>query len=233
MRGFVVAYLTKINEADRLPEKQFNAIFGTIDENHDGQISKAEMKDFIEKIRAVQVQDIQEAIAQEVHKEEVKELIDEIWAEFDKDNSGQLSVSEMKGFVTVYLAKVGEADRVPKKQFNAMFTSLDVNRDGQINKEEMKAFIDKVRATKIADVQEAVAEIIHEEEKKELIDEIWAQYDKDNSGQLSKAEMKAFVKVYLDKLGEGDRLPEKQFNAMFALIDENNDGQISKAEMKE
>jgi Ca2+-binding EF-hand superfamily protein len=55
MRGFVVAYLTKINEADRLPEKQFNAIFGTIDENHDGQISKAEMKDFIEKIRAVQV----------------------------------------------------------------------------------------------------------------------------------------------------------------------------------
>ena len=80
MRGFVVAYLTKINEADRLPEKQFNAIFATIDENHDGQISKAEMKEFIEKIRAVQVQNVQEAIAQEVHKEEVKELIDEIWA---------------------------------------------------------------------------------------------------------------------------------------------------------
>jgi hypothetical protein len=44
MRSFVVAYLTKINEADRLPEKQFNAIFATIDENKDGQISKVEMK---------------------------------------------------------------------------------------------------------------------------------------------------------------------------------------------
>jgi Ca2+-binding EF-hand superfamily protein len=139
----------------------------------------------------------------------------------------------MKGFVTVYLAKVGEADRLPEKQFNALFTSLDINHDGQINKEEMKAFIAKVRATKVSDVQEAIAEIVHGEEKKELIDEIWAQYDKDNSGQLSKAEMKGFIMNYLDKIGEGARLPEKQFNAMFAQIDENNDGQISKAEIKE
>ena len=58
----------------------------------------------------------------------------------------------MKGFVTVYLSKVGEADRLPEKQFNAMFNLLDVNHDGQINKEEMKAFIEKVRATKVADV---------------------------------------------------------------------------------
>ncbi len=129
----------------------------------------------------------------------------------------------MKSFVTAYLAKVGEADRLPEKQFNSLFTSLDINHDGQINKEEMKAFIDKVRATKVADVQEAIAEIVHEEEKKELIDEIWAQYDKDNSGQLSKAEMKQFVKIYLDKLGEGERLPEKQFNSIFASIDVNHD----------
>jgi len=129
----------------------------------------------------------------------------------------------MKSFVTAYLAKVGEADRLPEKQFNSLFTSLDINHDGQINKEEMKAFIDKVRATKVADVQEAIADIVHEEEKKELIDEIWAQYDKDNSGQLSKAEMKQFVKIYLDKLGEGERLPEKQFNSIFASIDVNHD----------
>jgi len=35
--------------------------------------------------------------------------------------------------------------------------------------------------------------MIHQEEVKELIDEIWVKYDKDNSGQLSKAEMKQFV----------------------------------------
>jgi DNA-binding transcriptional regulator YdaS (Cro superfamily) len=46
----------------------------------------------------------------------------------------------------------------------------------------MKAFIDKIRATKVQDIQEAVAKEIHQEEVKELIDVIWAQYDKDNSG---------------------------------------------------
>ncbi len=85
MRSFVVAYLTKLGEANRLPEKQFNALFNSIDINHDGQINKAEMKAFIEHVRATKVQDIQEAIAHELHQ---TELIDEIWAAYDKDNSG-------------------------------------------------------------------------------------------------------------------------------------------------
>ena len=45
--------------------------------------------------------------------------------------------------------------------------------------------------------------------EKPLIDQIWETYDKDNSGMLSKNEMLAFVKEYLEKEGEGDRLPEK------------------------
>jgi hypothetical protein len=38
------------------------------------------MKVFIERIRATEIHDIQEAVAEEIHKEEVRELIDEIWA---------------------------------------------------------------------------------------------------------------------------------------------------------
>ena len=75
--------------------------------------------------------------------------------------------------------------------------------------------------------------MIHQEEVKELIDEIWSVYDKDHSGQLSKAEIKPFVTEYLHKLGEAGRLPEEQFNAMFAQLDENHDGQISKGEIKD
>jgi Ca2+-binding EF-hand superfamily protein len=58
MKSFVKEYLTKLGEADRLPEKQFNSIFASIDENNDGEISKDEMKEFIEKIRATEVSDI-------------------------------------------------------------------------------------------------------------------------------------------------------------------------------
>jgi Ca2+-binding EF-hand superfamily protein len=48
-------YLTKLGEGDRLPESQFNGIFASLDDNNDGQISKAEMKEFIEKIRATEI----------------------------------------------------------------------------------------------------------------------------------------------------------------------------------
>ena len=58
MKNFVVAYLTKVGEADRLPEKQFNSLFNSIDLNHDGQINKPELKAFIAKIRATDVQDV-------------------------------------------------------------------------------------------------------------------------------------------------------------------------------
>ena len=167
------------------------------------------MKAFIERIRATEIHDIQEAVAEEIHKEEVRELIDEIWAQYDQDNSGQLSKAEMRGFVVAYLTKVGEQNRLPEKQFNAIFASIDDNGDGQISKPEMKEFIDKIRATEVVDVQEAVAEEIHKEEVKELIDEIWVQFDKDNSGQLSVSEMKGFVTAYLTKVGEENRLPEK------------------------
>lgn len=77
MKNFVFAYLTKLGEANRLPEKQFNELFNSIDINHDGQINKPEMKAFIEKIRATEVHDVQEAVAQEIKQ---IELIDEIWA---------------------------------------------------------------------------------------------------------------------------------------------------------
>jgi len=58
MKSFVKEYLTKLGEADRLPEKQFNSIFASIDDNNDGEISKDEMKEFIEKIRATEISDI-------------------------------------------------------------------------------------------------------------------------------------------------------------------------------
>ena len=100
----------------------------------------------------------------------MKELIDEIWASYDVDNSGQLSKAEMRTFVKEYLTKLGEADRLPEKQFNSMFASLDDNNDGQISKEEMKEFIEKIRATEVADIQQALNDAIHQEEVKELID---------------------------------------------------------------
>jgi Ca2+-binding EF-hand superfamily protein len=67
MKPFVQDYLTKLGEGERLPEKQFNSIFASLDENNDGQISKAEMKEFVEKIRATKVEEVREAVAEMIH----------------------------------------------------------------------------------------------------------------------------------------------------------------------
>ena len=100
----------------------------------------------------------------------MKELIDEVWATYDKDNSGKLSKAEMKFFVKEYLTKLGEGERLPEKQFNSIFASLDDNHDGEISKEEMKKFVERIRATEVADIQEALAEAIHKDEVQDLID---------------------------------------------------------------
>lgn len=241
MKAFVVAYLTQVGEENRLPEKQFNAMFASVDDNNDGQISKAEMKEFIDKIRATAVADVQEAVAEIIHEEEVKELIDEIWIEYDKDRSGLLSKAEMKAFVIAYLTKLGEESRLPKEQFNAMFASVDENGDGQISKSEMKEFIEKIRATEVADVQEALMgrddvpdlNIPKDAAIADVLEEIWAKYDTDKNGTLNKSEARVFVKEYLLKLGEADRLPPGQFNAIFKDLDEDGNGKITPAEMRE
>jgi Ca2+-binding EF-hand superfamily protein len=51
---FVKEYLLQLGEADRLPTGQFNAIFKDMDEDGNGKITPAEMKEFIEKIRATE-----------------------------------------------------------------------------------------------------------------------------------------------------------------------------------
>lgn len=79
----------------------------------------------------------------------------------------------------------------------------------------MKDFIEKIRATEIADVQEAlmgkddVPDLNIPEEAKidDILKEIWDKYDTDKNGTLNKSEARVFVKEYLLKLGEGDRLP--------------------------
>ena len=64
-----------------------------------------------------------------------------------------------------------------------------------------------------------------------ILDEIWAKYDTDKNGTLNKSEARVFVKEYLLKLGEADRLPPGQFNAIFKDLDEDGNGKITPARL--
>ena len=65
------------------------------------------------------------------------------------------------------------------------------------------------------------------------VEDIWKNYDKDNSGALDKAETKEFVKNTLTEMGEGGEFSDGDFEACFKEFDKDGNGTISKLEMRE
>ena len=64
------------------------------------------------------------------------------------------------------------------------------------------------------------------------VDDIWTQYDADNSGSLDKEETKQFVKNTLaDMAGQDGAFNDEDFEACFNEFDEDGSGYIEKNEM--
>lgn len=63
------------------------------------------------------------------------------------------------------------------------------------------------------------------------MNQIWSTYDKDNSGQLDKDEMKLFVADTLGALETEDKFEEEAFEECFLEFDKDGSGFISKGEI--
>jgi Ca2+-binding EF-hand superfamily protein len=69
---------------------------------------------------------------------------------------------------------------------------------------------------------------------KSCINEIWGEYDTDNSGVLEKPETKIFVTDILGSLGiNGGMFSDHDFETCFNETDEDGNGVISKSEMRQ
>jgi Ca2+-binding EF-hand superfamily protein len=75
----------------------------------------------------------------------IKLRVDEIWHNYDEDNSGQLDKPEAKKFTTHILkAMRGPKYNVSTGVLEAWFREFDTDNSGTISKEEMVNFIKKV-----------------------------------------------------------------------------------------
>ena len=66
---------------------------------------------------------------------------------------------------------------------------------------------------------------------RKCVDDIWAEYDADNSGSLDKEETKKFVQDTLGNLGSGDEFSDEAFGEVFATFDKDGSGTVEKDEM--
>ena len=99
----------------------------------------------------------------------LRQYVDEIWDEYDKDNSGALDREETKRFVTNMryviniLPKGDEKGGVSEADFEACFKLVDTDGSGTIEKDEMAVFIKKYAGF----VNESVSEPVEATGKEE------------------------------------------------------------------
>ena len=74
----------------------------------------------------------------------IAKCVDDIWAEYDNDNSGALDKEETKKFVKKTLADMSGGEEFSDEDFEACFKEFDKDGSGTIEKDEMAIFIKKV-----------------------------------------------------------------------------------------
>ena len=74
----------------------------------------------------------------------IRKCVDDIWAEYDKDNSGELDKEETKKFVQNTLSEMADSGEFSEADFEACFKEFDKDGSGTIEKDEMAVFIKKV-----------------------------------------------------------------------------------------
>ena len=77
----------------------------------------------------------------------IKSCVEDIWDQYDEDNSGILDKAECREFIKKTLSEImpGKEDQIYNEpDFERVFTDFDINNDGTISKEEMSRFIKKV-----------------------------------------------------------------------------------------
>ena len=140
-------------------------------------------------------------------QEERKQMIDQVFDMFDKDGSGEIDVSEVKGVLTSMGRKPDD------KAVNEFLKFADVDKSKTISKKEFLRAMNEMYSIGSDEVEQCV--------------EAFQVFDRDHSGKISRDEMKNILMKY------GKDFTESECEEIFDLLDLNKDGEIDYAEFTE
>ena len=140
-------------------------------------------------------------------QEERKQMIEQVFDMFDKDGSGEIDVSEVKGVLTSMGRKPDD------KAVNEFLKFADVDKSKTISKKEFLRAMNEMYSVGSDEVEQCV--------------EAFQVFDRDHSGKISRDEMKNILMKY------GQDFTESECEEIFDLLDLNKDGEIDYAEFTE
>ena len=116
------------------------------------------------------------------------EMVDQIFIQYDKDNSGQLDRYESYRLINDVLSQRGQGT-ASRYVFNRIFEEFDVNGDKVLSRAEIFRFVKSI-------LGDNTDEIV-----KQTVYKIWKEFDTDRSGKLNKKETLRFLNAFLASQG--------------------------------
>ena len=222
-------------------------IFDYVDANHDGHVTRGEMKAAFEAEEEgkddmdVQLKSkLKSAIKlRDPTEEQWHELGMAIFDATEGDNT--LELKELYGLIKAWAKKHGFADKLPKgwkKEVKKVFNYVDANSDGHVTRAELMTAYNEHKdddmdvqlksqlksAIKLRDPSEA--------QWKELGMAIWDATEGDNTLELG--ELIDLIKAWATKHGFADKLPQGwkgEVTKIFNYVDANDDGHVTRDEL--
>lgn len=71
----------------------------------------------------------------------MKDAVEKIWGEFDRNDNGSLDQAETKAFLKKALKDLPPPNEYDDAKFDVTFRSMDKNQNGVIEKAEMATFL--------------------------------------------------------------------------------------------
>ena len=140
-------------------------------------------------------------------QEERMQMINEVFDNFDKDKGGYIDSRELASV----LRALGRGK--DQKEIDEFMEKVDKNKNGRIERQEFMDAMNEMYSVPQTTVEEVV--------------EAFKIFDKDNSGKISRDEMKTILLKFTDDFNE------EEVEEIFHLIDTDNSGEISYAEFAE